>query len=55
MHPYRGELLVVEPGPAQPCFVQLKPQRLDEVQLAPGIRAQPDNIAGVGWNFGFVE
>ena len=38
-------------GAAQAFIVQLVTQRLDEVQVAAGIGAEPDNVAGIGRYF----
>ena len=46
-----GVLVVVEPGAAQALVVQLKADRLDQVQVAAAVGAQPDNVAGIRRNF----
>lgn len=48
-----GELMVVQPGAAQALVVPRESQRFDQVQVKAGIGTQADDIAGVGWNFGF--
>ena len=47
----RRVLVVIEPGPAQALVVQLKTDRLDQMQVAAAVGAQPDNVAGIRRNF----
>lgn len=47
----RGELVIIEPGTAQAFVVQFEAQRLDQMQGAARIGAQPDDIAGIRRNF----
>src|SRR5690554_1225773 len=42
-----GVFAVVQPGPPHLFVFQGKPQRFDQVQLAAGVGAEPDDIAGV--------
>jgi hypothetical protein len=49
------ELVVVQTGAAQFRVVQREAQRLDQVQSAAGIGAEPDDIAGVRRNLRLVE
>ena len=44
-------LVVIEPGTAQALVVQLKTDRLDQMQVAAAVGAQPDNVAGIRRNF----
>ncbi len=46
----RRVLVIIQPGAAQPLVIQLKAQRLDQVQAAAGIGAEPDNVAGIRRN-----
>ena len=55
MHLHRNELVIVQPRPAHFGVVDGKAQRFDQVQRAAGIGAQPDDIAGVGRDFGLDE
>ena len=50
-----GVLVVVEAGAAQARVVEREAQRLDQVQPRAGVRAQADDVAGVGRDFGLVE
>ena len=50
-----GIFMVVETGAAQGLVVDVETQWFDKMQFGPGIGAQADDIAGVGWNFGLVE
>ena len=43
---------IVEPGPPELGVVECEPERCDEVQGGAGIRAKPDNIAGIGGSVG---
>ena len=45
--------MIVQPGAAQAFVVPRETQRFDQVQIKAGIGAQADDIAGIGWNFGF--
>ena len=47
----RRVLVVIEPGAAQALVVQLKTDRLDQMQVAAAVGAQPDNVAGIRRNF----
>lgn len=47
----RGIFVIIQAGAAQAFIVQLVTQRLDEVQVAAGIGAEPDNVAGIGRYF----
>src|SRR5690554_739 len=51
----RGELVVVQPRPPQPLVFPNKPQRFDQVKLKAGVGAEPDNVAGIRWDFGLVK
>ncbi|MNT14385.1 hypothetical protein D3C72_1493870 [compost metagenome] len=50
-----GILVVVEAGAAQTFVVQLEAQRLDQMQVAAAVGAEPDNVAGIRWNFRLKE
>lgn len=47
----RGIFVIIQAGAAQAFIVQLVTQRLDQVQVAAGIGAEPDNVAGIGRYF----
>jgi hypothetical protein len=47
----RGVFVIIQAGAAQAFIVQLVTQRLDQVQVAAGIGAEPDNVAGIGRYF----
>ncbi len=47
----RGVLVVVQPGAAQALVVHVEAQRLDQMQVAATVGAQPDNVAGIRRNF----
>lgn len=49
------EFTVVEPCPSQSRLVQRETQRMNQMQVRPGIGAQTNHIAGVGRNLGLVE
>ena len=46
-----GVFVVVEAGPAQALVIHLEAQRLDQMQVAATVGAQPDNVAGIRRNF----
>ena len=50
-----GVLVVVQPRAPQELVVHRKPQRLDQMQGAAGVGRQPDDVAGVGRNFGLDQ
>ena len=50
-----GVLAIVEPGTPHLCLVEGESQRLDEVQIAPGVDGEPHEVAGVGGDLGFVK
>src|SRR5690606_20863009 len=47
----RRVFVIVQPGAAQALVVQLIAEGFDQMQLTPAVGAQPDNVAGIGWNF----
>ena len=47
----RRILVIIKPGAAQPLVIQFEAQRLDQMQAATGIGAEPDNVAGIRRNF----
>lgn len=51
----RRILVVVQPGATQAFVIQFETQRLDQVQLAAGVGAQADDVAGIGWDFGLEQ
>ena len=55
MDRHLGQFVVVEPRTAYRFLVQPESQRLHEVEARAGIGAQPDDVAGVGGNFGFDQ
>jgi hypothetical protein len=50
-----GQLLVIEASAPYGAFIEAEPQWPDEVQAGPRVRAEPDHVAGVGRNLGFVQ
>src|SRR5690554_1582138 len=52
---YRGELVIVQPRPAQALVFPDKPQGLDQVKLKAGVGAKPDDVAGVRGDFRLVK
>jgi hypothetical protein len=46
-----GVLVIIESGPAQALVVEFEAQRLDQMQGAAAIGAQPDDVAGIRRNF----
>ena len=55
VHDDRGQVVVIETGPAELGVGEVETQRPDQVQLATGGGHQPDGIAGIGRNPGFQE
>ena len=53
--PHRGEFAVIETGAAQAGIIEGETQRFDQVQRAAGVGAEPDDVARVRRNLGFVE
>jgi len=49
------EFAVIQPGAAHRTLVEAEPQRLDEVQPRARVGAEPDDVAGVGRDLGFVQ
>ncbi|MNR67286.1 hypothetical protein D3C85_1911990 [compost metagenome] len=47
--------MVIQAGAAQALIVHLEAQRFDQVQLAAGIGAQADDVAGVRRNLGLEQ
>ena len=43
--------VVIQASAAQALVVELETQRLDQVQVAAAVGAEPDNVAGIGRNF----
>ena len=50
-----GQFGVVEARPPQLAAPKAEPERFDQVQPRAGIRAQADDVAGVGRNLRLVE
>jgi len=48
-------LMVIEAGTSNVRRVQGKSERVHQMQLTTGIRRQTDDVAGIRWNFGFVQ
>ena len=48
-------LVIVEARSPDAGIVQREPERPDEVQRRAGIRAKPDDVSGVGRDFGLEE
>ena len=44
---HRRVLVVIEPAPFQEAVVEVEAEWLDEVELAAGVRTQPDDRTGV--------
>jgi len=55
MCPDSRHLVVIQAGAAHSTVRELEAQWLDQMQRAAGIGTQPDDVAGVGGNFGFVQ
>lgn len=47
----RGVLVVIQSGATQAFVVEFEADRLDQVQTATAIGAEPDNVAGIGGDF----
>ncbi len=47
--------MVIQPGAFQLTIIEPKSQRLDQVQPATSIGAKPNDIPGVGRNFGLEK
>ena len=52
---HAGVFMVVQPGAAQLGIFHGKAQRLDQVQVAPCIGGQANDIAGVGRNLRLIQ
>ncbi|BAO59735.1 hypothetical protein PPC_0388 [Pseudomonas protegens Cab57] len=50
-----GVFVIVEAGAAQALVVHFETQRLDQMQVAAAVGAQPDNVAGIRRNFWLKE
>ncbi len=50
-----GHLMIVEPSAPNLGRIDAETKWVDEVQLAARIGRQPDDIAGIGWDFGFEK
>ena len=50
-----GVFVVVQSGAAHMFVVHRKSQRLNQMQTAPGVRGQANDVAGVGRNFGLDQ
>lgn len=46
----RGVLVIIQAGAAQAFIIQLEAQRLDQMQVAAAVGAEPDNVAGI-WRY----
>ena len=46
-----GVFVIIQPGAAQAFVIQFEAQRLDQVQVAAAVGAEPDNVAGIGRYF----
>jgi hypothetical protein len=55
VHAEHRQVRVVEPGPTQLPLLEIEPERLDQVQAGAGVRAHPDDIAGIGRDFRAVQ
>lgn len=45
--------VVIQSGAAHVFVIHGKAERLNQVQGAAGVGRQADDVAGIGWNFGF--
>ena len=50
-----GKFMVIESGSTQPFVIQLKAERLDQVEGEAGIGAEADDVAGVGGDLRLIE
>jgi len=55
VHTHIGVLVIVESRAAHARILERKTERLHEMQLCTRVRAQPDDVAGVGRNLGLDE
>ncbi len=55
VHRHGRVLVIVEPAPTQLGVVEGEAERFDEMQVDAGVRAQPDDVAGVGGDLGLDE
>ena len=55
VHANVGKFVVIEPRPPHRPRIEPEAQRLDQVQSRAGVRAQPDDVAGVGRNLGLEQ
>jgi hypothetical protein len=49
------EFPIIHTGPGEAFVIDLKAQRLDEMEGGTGGRAQTGDVARIGWDFGFDE
>jgi hypothetical protein len=52
---YPGHFRVVQSGSFDAGIIKLEPQWPYKVQFSTGIRAQPYDVASVGWDFRLVK
>jgi hypothetical protein len=55
VHLHVGVFVVIETGAAHLGVVEREAERFDQVQLRPRVRAQADDVARVGRDFGFDQ
>src|SRR5450759_1675974 len=55
MHAQARKLVIIQPGAKQLFILQREAERFDQMQLATGIGAQADDIAGVRRNLRLVQ
>jgi hypothetical protein len=50
MHVHGGQLVVIQSGASHGLAVQMEAERFDQVQLAAGVRGEPDQVTRVRRN-----
>jgi hypothetical protein len=55
VHGQAGVLVIVETGAAQFAVAEPEAERLDQMQTASGVRAQTDDVAGIGRDLGLEK
>lgn len=50
-----GKRVVVEARSPELFIIQLKAERLHQVESTPGVGTEANNIASIGWDFGLIE
>jgi hypothetical protein len=47
--------MVIQPGATHPGVIERKTQRLDQMELRPGVGTQADDVAGIRRDFRFDQ